>query len=247
MNKPLHNRRALITGGASGIGLAIATAFAQNGADIALADVNEQALQKASKQLKEYGKSIYSIVLDVGDTTSFPPLLDRLVQEFGNIDTLVNNAGVTAAVPLLEMTAQEWDRVMNVNIRGTFFLTQQLLPPMIQQKRGRIINLGSISGERGAKYAGAHYSISKAGVIMLTKVLAKHLTDSGVTANTISPGIIETEMTQKLGTQIDPNDVPMNRMGTADDIAQTAVFLASDAAGYITGQNISVNGGQSMR
>lgn len=247
MDQQLINHRALITGGASGIGFAIAKAFAQNGADIALADINEQALHDASNMLHEYGTSIYPILLDISDIESFSSKLSKLTIEFGNVDILVNNAGVTATVPLLEMTAQEWDRVMNINLRGTFFLTQQLLPTMIQQQYGRIINLGSISGERGAKYAGAHYSISKAGIIMLTKVLAKYLTDSGVTANTISPGIIETAMTQALGTQIDPNDVPMNRMGTPNDIAQTAVFLASDAAGYITGQNISVNGGQSMR
>ena len=154
---------------------------------------------------------------------------------------------VTSTTPLPDMTPEEWDFVMDVNCRGTFFLSQAVLMRMLERRRGRIINLGSISGERGAKYAGAHYSVSKAGVIMITKVLAKYAADSGVTVNTISPGIIATEMTQRLGTQVDPNDVPMNRMGTPEEVAQVAVFLASDMASYITGQNISVNGGQSTR
>jgi NAD(P)-dependent dehydrogenase (short-subunit alcohol dehydrogenase family) len=166
---------------------------------------------------------------------------------FGRIDILVNNAGVTSTTRLLEMTPQEWDRIMNINCHGTFFISQAVFARMLDRNSGRIINLGSISGERGAKYAGAHYSVSKAGVIMMTKVFAKYAADSGVTINTVSPGIIATEMTERLGTQINPEDVPMNRMGTHEEVAQAVIFLASDMSGYITGQNISVNGGQSMR
>ena len=136
---------------------------------------------------------------------------------------------------------------MGVNCRGTFFLTQAVYERMLTRRSGRIINVASISGERGARFAGAHYSVSKAGVIMITRVFALHAADSGITVNTVSPGIIDTEMTARLQTQVDPRDVPMNRMGAPEDVAQAVVFLASDAASYITGQTLSVNGGQSMR
>jgi len=150
-------------------------------------------------------------------------------------------------VDIMDMTPDEWDRVMDINIRGTFFLTQKVFGLMKGRRGGRIINMGSISGERGARFAGAHYSVSKAGVIMLTRVFALNAADSGVTVNTVSPGIIDTEMTRMLKSVVDPKDVPMDRMGTVGEVARAVVFLASDMASYITGQNISVNGGQSMR
>ncbi len=168
-------------------------------------------------------------------------------KEFGRIDILVNNAGVSKPVDIMDMTPDEWDRVMDINIRGTFFLTQKVFRPHEGQARRQDNKHGLHIGERGARFAGAHYSVSKAGVIMLTRVFALNAADSGVTVNTVSPGIIDTEMTRMLKSVVDPKDVPMDRMGTVGEVARAVVFLASDMASYITGQNISVNGGQSMR
>jgi NAD(P)-dependent dehydrogenase (short-subunit alcohol dehydrogenase family) len=159
----------------------------------------------------------------------------------------VNNAGVNSTTKLLELTPREWDLAVGVNCRGTFFLTQAVYERMLARRSGRIIDLASISGERGARFAGAHYSVSKAGVIMMIKAFALHAADSGVTVDTVWPGIIDTEMTARLGNQVDPRDVPMNRMGLPEEVARAVAFLASDMASYITGQTLSVNGRQSMR
>jgi 3-oxoacyl-[acyl-carrier protein] reductase len=247
MNMLLKNKNALITGAGAGIGRSIALAMAREGANVCIADINLQAAESAAAEISGLGVKSAAYKLDISEVDKLGGFVEDVESSFGRIDILVNNAGVTSTTRLLEMTPQEWDRIMNINCRGTFFLSQAVFARMLDRKSGRIINLGSISGERGAKYAGAHYSVSKAGVIMMTKVFAKYAADSGVTINTVSPGIIATEMTERLGTQINPEDVPMNRMGTQEEVAQAVIFLASDMSGYITGQNISVNGGQSMR
>lgn len=243
----LKGKNALITGAGAGIGKSIALAMAREGANIAVADINVEAAADTADEIRATGVKSYSFTVDISQVEKLRGFVDEVECTLGPIAILVNNAGVTSTTKLLDMTPKEWDFVMGVNSRGTFFLSQAVFEKMLKRGYGRIINLGSISGERGAKYAGAHYSVSKAGVIMMTKVFAKYAADSGVTVNTISPGVIDTDMTRLLGTQIDPNDVPMNRMGTQEEVAQAAVFLASDMASYITGQNISVNGGQSMR
>jgi len=243
----LKNRNALITGSAKGIGKSIALAMAREGANVAVADLDTEEAAATAEEIRSLGVKSTPVKLDVSQVETFEAFVAELEKGFGEIDILVNNAGVTSTTGLLDMKPDEWDFVMSVNIKGSFFLSQAVYKRMLGRKRGRIINLGSISGERGAKYAGAHYSISKAGVIVMTKVFAKNAADSGITVNTISPGMIETGMTARLGSRIDPEDVPMNRFGTTEEVAQAAVFLASDMASYITGQNISVNGGQSMR
>lgn len=243
----LQGRNALITGSGAGIGRSIAIAMAQQGANVAVADINERAATEAAEELRNYGVSSRAYTIDISKADTLGEFVENVEDSLGPIDILVNNAGVTSTTRVLEMTPEEWDFVMGVNCRGTFFLSQAVFAKMLERNSGRIINLGSISGERGARFAGAHYSVSKAGVIMITKVFAKCAAGTNITINTISPGVIETDMTKRLGTKIDPEDVPMNRMGTQDEVAQTAVFLASDMASYITGQNISVNGGQTMR
>ena len=242
----LANKNALITGGAAGIGKSIATAFGMEQANVLIGDINMDAAEQTAQVLREQGIKAQACQLDVADIAGHRSFIEKVEREFGALDILVNNAGVTSTTKLLDMTSQEWDFIMSINVRGTFFLSQAVFERMLTRKCGRIINMGSISGVRGAKYAGAHYSVSKAAVIMMTKVFAKNAVDSGITVNTISPGIIATDMTLKLGTQIDPNDVPMNRQGTPDEVAAMAVFLASDKSSYITGQNINVNGGQFM-
>ncbi len=243
----LTGRTALVTGGAAGIGRSIALALAGQGVNIVVGDLDLEAAQVTASEIEQLGVRTAASKVDVADVEHHRDYVAGLEQDFGPIGILVNNAGVTSTTKVLELTPSEWDLVMGVNCRGTFFLTQAVYERMLTRRSGRIINVASISGERGARFAGAHYSVSKAGVIMITRVFALHAADSGITVNTVSPGIIDTEMTARLQTQVDPRDVPMNRMGAPEDVAQAVVFLASDAASYITGQTLSVNGGQSMR
>ena len=243
----MRGKNALVTGAAGGIGKSIALALANHGANVIVADIDLEAARQAASEIERSGVRGIASKLDIADVERHRAYVARIEQEHGPIEILVNNAGVTSAANLLEMTPHEWDLVMGINCRGTFFLTQAVYERMLPRGTGRIISLASISGEQGARFAGAHYSVSKAGIIMMTKVFALHAADSGVTVNAVSPGIIDAGMTARLGTQVDPARVPMNRMGTPEDVAQAVAFLASDMAGYVTGQTLSVNGGQSMR
>ena len=243
----MKGKHALVTGGAAGIGRSIALALAGQGAHIVVADLDLEGARETASAVAKLGVRSLAGRLDIAAAEGHRAYIAGLEQEFGPVDILVNNAGVTSTTGLFEMTPEEWDHVMGVNCRGTFFLTQAVYERMLTRGGGRIISLASISGEQGGRFAGAHYSVSKAGVIMMTKVLARHAADSGVTVNAVSPGIIDTGMTARLGTEIDPGRVPMNRMGTPEEVAAAVVYLASDAAAYVTGQTLSVNGGQSMR
>jgi 3-oxoacyl-[acyl-carrier protein] reductase len=243
----VKRRNALITGGATGIGRSIALALAEQGVAIVVADLEFEAAAETASEIEKLGVRSAPSRLDIADVAGHRAYVARLEQDFGPIDILVNNAGVTSATKLLEMTPDEWDFIMGVNCRGTFFLTQAVYERMLGRGSGRIISLASVSGERPARFAGAHYSVSKAGVIMMTKVFALHAGDSGVTINAVAPGTIDTGMTALLGTQVDPKDVPMNRMGAPEEVASAVVYLASDAASFITGQTLGINGGQYMR
>jgi 3-oxoacyl-[acyl-carrier protein] reductase len=240
-------RNALVTGGAVGIGRSISLALAADGVNIVVADLDMEGARRTARKVEQLGVRGIGSEMDVAHVENHRAYIAHLEADFGPIDILVNNAGVTSTTKLLEMTPQEWDFVVGVDCRGTFFLTLAVYERMLARRSGRIISVASISGERGARFAGAHYSISKAGVIMMTRVFALHAADSGVTVNAVSPGIIDTEMTARPGTEVDPRDVPMNRMGAPADVAAAVTFLASDRASYITGQTLSVNGGQSMR
>ena len=242
----LEKKNALITGGAAGIGKSIAVAFGEEQANVIIADINMEAVNRTVNELISQGVRARGYKLDVADVNGHKEFIARFEKDVGELDILVNNAGVTNTTKLLDMTPEEWDFIMSINVRGAFFLSQAAFKRMLERKRGRIINIGSISGVRGAKFAGIHYSVSKAAIIMMTKIFAKNAGDSGVTINTISPGIIATEMTLRLGSKIDPNEIPMKRQGAPEEIAAVAVFLASDRSSYITGQNINVNGGQYM-
>lgn len=248
METMLFGKRALVTGGCGNIGKDIVLLFASEGADIVIVDVNEVAgIDLCEKVSKEFGVEVSYYSHNMLDIPGHETFAEKVEREVGSIDILVNCAGVDNTVSLWDMTEEGWDFVMDVNLKGTFFFARPFLKRMIERKTGRMINLGSISGERGAQFSGPHYSISKAGIIMMTKVFAKLAKDSGVTVNTLSPGLIESEMGRSLGLKVNPLDVPMNRFGTTDEVARVALFLASDLSAYMTGQNISVNGGQSMR
>ena len=242
----LSDKNALITGGAAGIGKSIAVEFGKQQANVIIADINMEAVEKTVEELKKQGVKAKGYKLDVANVAGHKEFVNKVEKEFGELDILVNNAGVTNTTKLLDMTPEDWDFIMSINIRGAFFLSQAVFQRMLERKQGRIINMGSISGVRGAKFAGIHYSVSKAAVIMMTKIFAQNAVDSGITINTISPGIVATEMTLRLGSKFDPDEIPMKRQGSPEEIASVAAFLASDKSSYITGQNINVNGGQYM-
>jgi NAD(P)-dependent dehydrogenase (short-subunit alcohol dehydrogenase family) len=244
------NRVALITGAASekGIGREIARQLASRGATVVISDINEQGLEVAVNELKELGGEAYSVVLNVSDRNQVNEKVKEVVGKFGKIDILVNNAGVTRPTRVLDIEEKEWDFIFDINMKGTFFLTQEVLPHMKEQGYGRIVNLGSVSGKRGGGiFGGSHYSAAKAAVTGFTKAVAREMAPFGITANTVEPGLIGTEITGGLLTEekkeVLKTDIPVGRIGTVADVAYTIAFLASENASYITGEEIDINGG----
>jgi 3-oxoacyl-[acyl-carrier protein] reductase len=245
----LAGRRAVITGGAQGIGQAIAAGFAGEGADVAVIDVQDQAAGTwAVADAESAGRRGFYFRADVASETEVTAAMTAAAEALGGIDVLVNNAGVVSQYPVAQMPVAEWDRVMAVNLRGPFLCARAVLPAMIAQGQGRIINIASQLGQLGGETM-AHYSASKAGLIGFTKALAREVSHLNVLVNAIAPGPIETEMLagespewvqRKLG------QLPMRRFGQVGEVVPTAVFLASDASSYYTGQTLGPNGGDVM-
>ncbi len=244
----LAGRLALVTGGARGIGREIALVLAQEGADIAIWDVNAQEAEKTCKDIEALGRKTHADQVDVTNYDAVEAAMNKILDKFGKIDILVNNAGITKDNLILRMSQQEWDAVLNVNLKGTFNCTKAVFRPMSKQRSGKIVNIASIIGIMG-NYGQANYAASKAGIIALTKTTARELASRGVNVNAIAPGFIQTEMTAKLSEDIRAKmleAVPMAKMGTPRDVANLCLFLASDEAAYITGQTIVVDGGMVM-
>ncbi len=247
--KGLEGKNAVVTGGGSGIGRSIVEALAAEGANLVICDIKGDLASKAAQEVSAAHKvRAMGIEADISKVEGHKDLVERIEKEFGQIDILVNNAGISFTDSVLELTPQRWDLVQSINLRGTFFLSQAVFARMLERKKGRIINIASISGDRPADRSDAAYCTSKAGIIMMTKVYAKAARDTAITVNSVSPGLIETELGIKLGlaATLTPEKVPMNRMGKPSEVADAVVFLASDSAAYISGQNIRVNGGQFM-
>lgn len=243
----LEKKTAIVTGSGRGIGFEIAKRFIKQGAHLVLSDISEELLSKAKSALQKHGE-VSSLVCDVSDPTQVAELMNKAKERFSSIDILVNNAGVTRDTLLMRMKEEDWDFVLKVNLKGAFLATQSAAKVMIKQRSGRIINISSVVGLMG-NAGQANYSASKAGLIGLTKSSAKELASRGVTVNAIAPGYIETEMTENLpetARQAFLDNIPLKRPGTPEDIADTALFLASDLASYITGQVIQVDGGMLM-
>ena len=233
----LSGKTALVTGAGSGIGRSIAEELAKQKAHVLAADIDSAAAEKTAADIN--GRALE---IDIGDTES----IRKAAEAAGDIDILVNNAGISYTADLFDLTPAMWDRVMNINCRGTFFLSQAVFGGMLKRGTGRIINIASISGDRPAKFSDAAYCASKAGILMLTKVFAKRAAGTEITVNAVSPGIIDTPLTRKLGSTVTADEVPLGRMGSTNEVARVVAFLASDAASYISGQNLRVNGGQYM-
>jgi 3-oxoacyl-[acyl-carrier protein] reductase len=243
MKNELSGKIALVTGSSRGIGRATAVALAKAGADVAVNDVRQEAeAQAVCVEVQAVGRRALAVKADVSKAAEVARLVDTVEQRLGSIDILVNNAGISRPQPLSEITEQDWDDILTVNLKSMFLATQAVVPGMRQRKWGRIINLSSVAAQLGG-VIGPHYAASKAGAIGLTHSYAALLAKEGVTANAIAPAMIETDMiTNNPNARADL--VPMGRFGTVEEVADVVVVLASN--GYITGQTISVNGGWYM-
>jgi 3-oxoacyl-[acyl-carrier protein] reductase len=242
----LQGRVALITGAGRGIGRGIALAFAREGACVALADVSATLLDEALAAIEAQGGQGLACPMDVTRQEQIRQAVDTVVGRWGTIDILVNNAGIYEVLPFEQISEAQWDRLLAVNLKGAFLCCQAVVPYMKRQGSGRIINMASSAGKTGGTLAGAHYSVSKAGLICLAKQLARELGPQGITVNAIAPGRIDTPMIQVASDE--ENEAfrlrtPLGRLGTAEDVANAAVFLASDEAAFITGEIMDVNGG----
>ncbi len=244
--KLLEGKTALITGANRGIGKSIAIKFAEHGANIAFSDIqyNEDSTE-LEKILAGYGVKAKGYASDASSFIDSEQLINRIMEDFTTIDVLVNNAGITRDNLLLRMSEQDWDRVMNVNLKSVFNLTKAIQKVMIKQRFGSIINMSSVVGVEGNS-GQSNYAASKAGIIGFTKSIAQELGSRNIRCNAIAPGYIETEMTAKLPQEFRDKwiqDIPLKRAGTPDDVANLALFLASDFSSYVTGQAIPVCGG----
>ncbi len=244
----LKEKVALITGGARGIGFEIATVFAENGANVIIGDINEEILVEAVNKLKSFGVEAAGYKLDVSDYESCEDFIKKAIDKFGRIDILVNNAGITRDNLIMRMKVEDFDRVISINLKGTFNCTKAVIRQMMKQRSGKIINIASVIGLMG-NAGQANYAASKAGVIGLTKSTAKEVASRNINVNAIAPGYIKTEMTEVLPDEVKSKmleTIPLSRPGTPRDVANAALFLASEYSSYITGQVIVVDGGMVM-
>lgn len=243
-----EGRTALVTGASQGIGRACAVALAQAGARVAIAARNESKLNEVAAEIAAFGGSAAVFPLDLASEESIKACAKAAIGHFGSVEILVNNAGITRDTLTLRMKRADWDDVLQTNLTGTFLMTQAMLSPMLKARWGRIINISSVVGETG-QAGQANYAASKAGLIGLTKSLARELASRNITANAIAPGYIETAMTAVLDEKQREGmlaQIPLGRPGTDQEIAAAVRFLASDDAAYITGHVLDVNGGMYM-
>ena len=245
----LENKIALVTGAGRGIGRAIAIAFAEEGAEVVINyNGSEERAKEVKQTIEENGGKASIYKCNVSDFTACEAMIKDIVKEYGHLDILVNNAGITKDGLIMKMKEEDFDSVLNVNLKGTFNTIRHSARQMLKQRSGKIINISSVSGILG-NVGQANYAASKAGVIGLTKTMARELGSRGITVNAIAPGFVDTEMTEVLSEEIRENackQIILGRFGKPEDIANTAVFLASDKADYITGQVISVDGGMNV-
>ena len=239
---------ALVTGSARGIGRAIAEALARKGVALAIADVNLDEAKATSADLAKNGVKTMALRIDVASSREVITAFEEILKEFGRLDILVNNAGITRDSLLLRMKEEDWDAVIDVNLKGVFLCAKEAVKAMAKQRYGRIVNIASVVAFMGNP-GQANYSASKAGIVGLTKTLAKEYASRGITANAVAPGFITTAMTDALTENVKEEmkkAIPMARFGTIEDVANAVVFLTSPSSGYITGQVIHVNGGMYM-
>lgn len=249
MNR-LEGRVAIVTGGGQGIGKAIALGMAREGASVAIAEINGDNAAQVQKEIGAIGRKGLAIPTDVSREDSVNAMVERCVEEFGRVDILVNNAGIYPVSPVEEMAEELWDHVIGTNLIGTFLCSKAVVPGFLKQRAGRIISMASGIALQGAA-EGAHYAASKGGIIGFTKALALELAPHGITVNAICPGVTDTAQPRGHRTEEElyamAAKVPLGRIGQTEDLVGPAIFLASDAARFVTGQAVLVNGGAIMR
>lgn len=242
----LEDKVAIVTGAGRGIGLGVARAFAREGARVALCDIDAELLSGALAEIESVGGEALVFAMDVTDRMQIHTVVQDVLERWGAIDILVNNAGIYEVLPVEEITEEQWDRLLAVNLKGAFLCCQAVIPAMKSQGRGRIINIASSAGKTGGLLAGAHYSVSKAGLMCLAKQLARELGPHGITVNAVAPGRIDTPMI-RIATDEENEafrlQTPLRRLGTAEDVANAVLFLASEEASFVTGEIMDVNGG----
>ena len=244
----LKGKIAIVTGAAQGIGKVIALGLAKNGADIAVSDINEDSLSSAVKEIEALGRKAIAVKMDVSSLKDCEEMVKKTIDAFGKVDILINNAGITRDTVLLRMKEEQWDQVIQVNLKGTFNCTKAVIRSMFKQKSGKIINISSVTGAMG-NAGQANYSASKAAVMGFTKSIAREYAHCGITVNAVAPGFIKTAMTDAIPEKDRDamiSIIPAKRLGLPEDVADTVCFLASDMANYITGQVIHINGGMYM-
>jgi len=245
----MTNRIALITGASRGIGRACALSIAASGARVVVAARQVDKLEEVANEIRSAGGEAFVVAIDLASPDSIKEGFARTAKDFGRIDILVNNAGLTRDGLALRMKRDDWDAVIQTNLSGSFFCIQQVLPGMVKERWGRIVNITSVVGESGNP-GQANYVASKAGLIGLTKSLAQELASRNITVNAVAPGFIETDMTSSLSDDLKgkiTGSVPLRRIGKPEEIAAAVKFLASEDASYITGHVLDVNGGMFMR
>jgi 3-oxoacyl-[acyl-carrier protein] reductase len=245
LSTDLGGQVAIVTGAARGLGRAIATSLAAAGTKTACIDVNTETLAGTVEAIRSAGGTAEPWACDVTDSDRVGKVVGEVVAKWGGIHILVNNAGITRDNVIMRMKDEQWDAVININLKGTFLFTRAVARPMMKGRRGRIINVASVSGLMGNP-GQANYSASKAGVIGLTRTVARELAGRNITVNAVAPGFIATEMTAALGEEILQevrNQIPLGRLGDPQDVADAVLFLASEAAGFITGHVLTVDGG----
>jgi 3-oxoacyl-[acyl-carrier protein] reductase len=241
----LKDKVAVVTGGNRGIGKAIALKLAQEGASVAVCGTNEATLKEASLEIEKLGVKSFQLKVDVSKGPEVELFVKAVLEAFGKVDVLVNNAGITKDNLLLRMSEQEWDDVLNINLKSAFLMTKYFVKPMMKVRQGKIINITSVVGVRG-NAGQANYAASKAGMIGLTKTTAREFSSRNITCNAIAPGFIQTDMTHALGDEAKEallKEIPLGFLGETSDIANVAAFFASDDSRYITGQVVCVDGG----
>lgn len=237
---------AIVTGGAKGIGQAISLVLAKNGTNVVVSDVDELAAEQTAEIVRGYGCRSIVLKTDVISEKEIIGLVSGTVKEFGRLDVLVNNAGVIKMSPILDLTVDQWDQTLNINLRGTFLASREAFRVMKLQKSGKIINISSLSAKIGGHAAPADYSASKAGIMTLTKSFALAGAEFGINVNAVAPGPIDTDLTRAWGSEVNnefAEKIPLKRYGKPQDVAEAVAFLASEKSDYITGEIIDVNGG----